>query len=63
MFLHFLINICIFLTSKYQKRSFPLKSSFLNDVKKCPILFNPGMQWRGRPQNGAFLVAILQELS
>lgn len=52
-----------FLTFGDEKAPFPLKSSFLNDVKKCPILFNPGMQWRGRPQNGAFLVAILQELS
>lgn len=34
-----------------------------NDVKKCPFLFYPVMQWRGSPENGAFLVAILQELS
>jgi len=53
-----------FLTFQPNKTRFlPLFPSFSNDVKKCPFLFYPGMQWRGSPENGAFLVAILQELS
>lgn len=53
-----------FLTFQPNKTRFlPLFPSFSNDVKKCPFLFYPGMQRRGSPENGAFLVAILQELS
>lgn len=53
-----------FLTFQPNKTRFlPLFPSFSNDVKKCPFLFYPVMQWRGSPENGAFLVAILQELS
>lgn len=53
-----------FLTFQPNKTRFlPFFHHLQNDVKKCPFLFYPVMQWRGSPENGAFLVAILQELS